>query len=388
VRKVLLFKTGPYLPVTENWIYGQISHLRRYKPMVYACNGQNLKLFPVERIRTTKFGDATQAPPVLRKLYFYAYFLFFLLTVDRPNVVHAHFGPSGQRFLVFERFIRVPLITSFYGYDVNQLTRKHPTWLKKYEHLFQKGDAFLVEGPYMKKSLIALGCPMEKVIVHHLGVDLERLAFLPRTIGESRTVRILMAASFREKKGIPYGVEAFGRFKESNREIDATLTIIGDSSGREDEEAQKRLVLRALDKYNLHGTVQMLGYQPHDVFIKELYRHHIFMAPSIVSSDWDSEGGAPVSVIEASASGMPVISTHHCDIPEVVLDGKSGFLVPERDAVSLAGRLEFLALNRGVWREMGHEGRQHIERDFDTRKQVRLLEEIYDTFSGAQSEIR
>ena len=81
-----------------------------------------------------------------------------------------------------------------------------------------------------------------------------------------------------------------------------------------------------------------------------------------------------------SASGMPILSTRHCDIPEVVVDGKSGFLVNERDIDNLTKKLEFLILNPKKWRAMGEYGRRHIETEYDIKKQVNKLEEIYDRF--------
>lgn len=376
-RRVLHFKTGPYLPMTENWIYGQISNLRRYEPIVYACAGVNQHLFPVDTIRLMKFNESTRNEKLLCKLLFYPYFLYWSGR-DRPDVAHAHFGPSGQRFLVLNHFLHIPLITSFYGYDVNQLVNTHPAWFNKYQILFRMGTCFLVEGPHMKESLVVLGCPDHKIIIHHLGVDLENIKPAPRKIGENEELKVMIAASFREKKGIPYGVEAFGLFKGANPQTKATLTIIGDTSDNPQENEQKRLILAAIERHNLGGSVTMLGYQTHEAFMRELYRHHIFLSPSIHASDGDNEGGAPVSIIEASASGMPVLATRHCDIPEVIIDGKNGYLVPERDSSALADKLAFLAFNSNIWSQMGIYGRLHIEQHYDVKRQTSVLEDIYD----------
>ena len=121
-----------------------------------------------------------------------------------------------------------------------------------------------------------------------------------------------------------------------------------------------------------------MGYQPFSVFIKELYKHHIFLSPSIQALNGDTEGGVPVSIIEASASGMPILSTTHCDIPEVVINGKSGYLVPETDTNILAEKLEFLISHPHIWPKMGQVGREHIEKNYDVVTQVQKLEEIYD----------
>jgi len=156
------------------------------------------------------------------------------------------------------------------------------------------------------------------------------------------------------------------------------LTIIGDSQGGTTGETEKKKILNIMQEYSLKDCVTMFGYQPYPVFLKELYRHHIFLHPSIHASNGDTEGGAPVSIIEASASGMPILSTTHCDIPEVVKDRESGYLVPERDIDALTERLEFLVFNPNLWNEMALNGRKHIEKNYDVKKQVQKLEEIYD----------
>jgi colanic acid/amylovoran biosynthesis glycosyltransferase len=242
--------------------------------------------------------------------------------------------------------------------------------------LFEHGDRFLVEGTHMRDSLMALGCPDEKVGVQHLGVNLERIEFRTRQPDDDQAVCVLVAGSFREKKGIPYAIEAFGRVREMNRNLQ--LTIIGDSAGAPREEREKRAILRIIEKYRLRDHVRWLGYQPYPVFMQELYRHHIFLSPSVTSTDGDTEGGVPVSIIEASASGMPILSTKHCDIPEVVLNGESGYLVQERDADALAEKLELLASNPCLWRSMGQKGREHMEREYNAKTQGERLEEIYD----------
>ncbi|MFZ2970512.1 MAG: glycosyltransferase, partial [Minisyncoccia bacterium] len=227
--------------------------------------------------------------------------------------------------------------------------------------------------------LIGLGCPEDKVTVFHLGVDLNNIKFVPRVLGSKNDeIKILIAASFREKKGIPYAVEAVGRIMKSYPEINISLTIIGDSNGRKEGEMEKRKIFKVIDRYQMKEKTRLLGYQPHSAFISELYKNHIFLHPSVQALNGDTEGGAPVSTIEASASGMPVLSTFHCDIPGIIIDGKSGFLVKERDVSALQEKLKILLTNSDLWEKMGREGRSHIEKNFDVKKQAEKLEEIYD----------
>lgn len=382
VKTVIHYKDGAFLPVTENWIYAQIMGLRRYKSIVYCHGIENSKMFPLRGIRS--FGHKTEMKnkmSLLKRFWnegirFHIFSLFYLSN-DRPVLVHAHFGHSGYAFLTFKNIFRVPLITTFYGHEVNKFPAQYPKWRKNYIKLFREGEHFLVEGPYMKKCLIELGCPEEKIAIQHIGVDLSAIKYVPRKMDEKKEARILISASFREKKGIPCAIEAFWKVKNNIQGFKMALTIIGDAGDNAAEKEEKRKILGSIEKYGLKNDVRMLGYQEHPVFIKELYDHQIFLSPSLTASDGDTEGGVPVSIIEATASGMPVLSTLHCDIPEVVMNNESGYLVPERDVNTLAEKLEFLIKNPSSWEKMGLAGRKHIEEDYDIEKQVKGLEEIY-----------
>lgn len=387
MKKILHYISGTYLTLTETWIYGQISNLKTFSPVVYSRNTDNLDIYPVDKIRSFGLKDErgglwTLSCKAWNRLFgFYPPYPFYLMK-DRPDLIHAHFGMSGYNSLFVKKAFSLPLVTTFYGLDLGQVPYQFPEWRKRYLKLFDAGDLFLLEGSHMRDCLVELGCPSEKTSVQHLGIDLDKTYYRKREPGEDETVKVLVVGSFREKKGMPYAMEAFGTVMRDNPGLKMSLTIIGDSSGKPDEEKEKSRILEAIDRYRISGSVKMLGYQPFSVLNHELYRHHIFLSPSVTAADHDTEGGAPVTIIEASASGMPVVSTLHCDIPEVVLNGKSGYLVPERDVESLAEKLDLLVRNPPAWEKMGLAGRRHIEDAYDVKKQVRKLEEIYGNLLG------
>jgi len=384
MKTVIHYKWGPYLPITEAWIYGQINNLKKYRPIVYCTDTENLDIYPTDSIRALGLSQGKSAPKyflnkAFNKIFNFCPSFYIALGKDKPALIHAHFGPSGYHFLGLKKIFKLPLITAFYGYDLGVFTRRYPKWEKRYKRLFREGEFFLAEGNHMKNCLIGLGCPRDKIIVQHQGVDLGRIQFEPRRLNRDEGVKILVFGRFTEKKGIPYAVEAFGLVKQAHPNLKLRLTIIGESDGGVQGEEEKKGIFRLIGKYNLGKNINLVGYQPQPGFLKELLYHHIFIHPSIHASNGDNEGGAPVSIIEASASGMPVLSTKHCDIPEVVIDGESGYLVAERDTDALRDRLEFLVLNPRIWEKMGLAGRKHIEQNYDIEKQICRLEEIYDT---------
>jgi len=375
-----------WLPITENWIYNQVRRLTRYAPVVYCHITMNLETFPAAKLRVLDLADAYSPGPLFniacRKLFGVWPGFWFPMRKDRPDIIHAHFGPAGYHMLGFTRRLGIPLVTTFYGADVGKLPSTRPEWRGRYAQLFREGDLFLVEGNHMGRCLAELGCPEGKIVLQRLGVELDRIPFLPRSLDGSGEVRVLVCSSFREKKGIPYAVEAFGLVRRRSPGLKLKLTIIGDRGADPEGGEEKARILSMIERYGLREDVRLLGLQPNDVFHSELRRHHLFLAPSVTASNGDTEGGAPVAVIEASASGMPVLSTRHCDIPEVVLDKESGYLVAERDSAALADRLELLASRDGDWAGMGERGRRHIERNHDVVRQAARLEDIYDGLCG------
>jgi len=384
MKTVIHYITGSYLPITETWIYGQIKSFKRYPPVVYALKTENLDIYPTEKIRCLELkddlGDLTAfLNKGWNKLFnFYPGFLFFLVK-DKPCLIHAHFGPSGYSFLRLTSMFKLPpLITTFYGCDLSMVPHQNSKWKLRYRKLSKEGDCFLVEGHYMKNCLTELGCPGEKIIVQHLGIDLKRIKFVPRKPETSGKICVLIAGSFVEKKRIPYAIEAFGRVRQAYPRLKLELTIIGDSAGVPREEKEKEKILMTVKKYELNDCVKVMGYQPYSVFLREVERYHIFLSPSVHAGDGDTKGGVPVSIIEASASGMAILSTNHCDIPEAVIDGKSGYLVPERNVDALTGKLEFLVSNPSIWGKMGEKGRKHIENHYNITTQVERLEKTYD----------
>ena len=106
--------------------------------------------------------------------------------------------------------------------------------------------------------------------------------------------------------------------------------------------------------------------------------HDILFQTSVTAANGDGEGGAPVILLDAQASGMPIVASTHADIPEYVRDGESGFLAEEKDVEGIAERILYLATRAEEWPRMGLAGRQHIEASYSAERQARALESIYD----------
>ena len=378
MSRLVAHSVKSYLFRTGSWIHAQINHLTRYRSLVITTKKRNLDIFPVEKI--CSLSDLSSLNRFFQKQYstitgFYPFF-YKVLKKHRVSILHSHFGNRGYFDLALKQKLTIPQVTTFYGHDVSLLPQEE-RWKRNFKDLFKEGDLMLAEGHYMKKALIELGCPDDKVKVQHLGINPATIPFIPRKLGTSEKVKILIAGTFREKKGITYALEACA--KVASRYGNIEITLIGDAGRSQREIDYKKEITTIISTRNLAEKINYLGFLPYPAFIEEAKNNHIFLSPSIHPSDGETEGGAPVALIEMSAYGMPIVSTFHCDIPEVVLDGKSGFLVPEKDSDALAERLEHLIEHPELWEPMGRAGRKYIEEEFNIVKQAAQLEVVYDS---------
>jgi len=231
----------------------------------------------------------------------------------------------------------------------------------------------------MGRCIVALGCPEEKLRVNHLGVSIEEIPFEPLAYRKGDPLRVLIAASFREKKGIPIALAALARLRES---VTLEITLIGDAGKGSRSQGEKRKIEAAIAEYRLGDIVRAPGYLPYAKLMAEARRHHVFLSPSITAHDGDTEGGAPVSLIDMAASGLLIVSTTHCDIPAIVRHGETGLLSEERDVDGLVANLQYLVDNPGQWDAMRTAARKHVETEFDARAQAKKLARIYGSLIG------
>jgi colanic acid/amylovoran biosynthesis glycosyltransferase len=273
---------------------------------------------------------------------------------------------------------------SFYGVDATQVPREN-RWRKRYKELFDKVDAILCEGPHMASTIQELGCPPEKTHLYHLGVDVELIKFQRPSWDRGKTLQILMAATFTEKKGIPYGLEAIAGFMKKRKDINVRVTIVGDSINSKESRREKEKINKVIQENRLENIVAMKGYCSHPELLTLATEHHLFSSPSISAVNGDTEGGAPVSIIEMAAAGLMIVSTKHCDIPNVLGERNRQLLVNERDSKALAVILEWLVENQDQWQAIGDENRLRVESEFNIRNQGPALARIYESFFEGRS---
>lgn len=285
---------------------------------------------------------------------------------SRPyDVLHCQFGnhgPSAER-LVALGATQAKLVTSFRGADLTTHLARHP---RRYRDLLARGALFLPVSRDFRDRLVAVGAPVDRVLMHHSGIDLKRFSFEPRRPPTERP-RLLFVGRLTEKKGLTYALEALAVLRRAGAEAD--LTVVG-------EGPLEPVLKSTTSTLGLDDRVRFVGGRSHDEVIAMMHASHILVAPSVTAANGDQEG-IPNVLKEAMATGLPVVSTRHSGIPELVQHGVSGLLAPERDVGALAAQLGLVLAHPERWSDMGRAGRQAVEAGFDADRLNDLLVERY-----------
>lgn len=313
---------------------------------------------------------------LLRRKEGFAYrLLYYAFKFHRNDydIIHCHFGPAGNIGAFLKKAgITGKLVTTFHGYDITTYVRKMGSGV--YKDLFDCGDMFTYNSNATRKKILDLGCPPERMTKVQMGIHLDRFKFVPRSPGPDNLIRILSVGRLVEMKGREYAIKAFAKVAKNNPDI--RYDIVGDGILRQSLE---NLIeeLDMTDKIRIHQWVSTEK-------LESLYKQsHIFLHPSVVASDGNMEGQGVV-LVEAQAVGLPVLATKHNAFTETVPDGRSGFLVPEKDTDALAEKLEYLILHPEVWDKMGKCGRDFVCQNYDIKVLNKRLIGIYSKLLSAK----
>jgi colanic acid/amylovoran biosynthesis glycosyltransferase len=359
-----------FLSYSETFIYDELRNHARWDADVFCRDRTNTERFPYQTVITP--GGAVQ-----RRVYqatSYSPTFMRALRDGGHRVLHAHYGTTAINTLLYQRYLRLPLVVTFHGFDVGVLVgpRSLEPWKARYrwlsKTLLARADAILCPSLEFQDVLARISGRPDATRLYHIGIDLSR--FRPGTTKRERP-RVVMIGRFVEKKGHLVGIEAFAT--AIARGIDAELSIIGTGP----LELQYR---EAIERHRLGDRVSMLGALDAQQVAEVLRDADVLMAPSQTARDGDRESGVIV-LKEASACGLPVIGTRHGGIPEIIDDTVTGYLVEERDAPAIAERLAAVLMSPDLRGRLGAAGRAKMEREYDVRARVADLESIYDSLS-------
>ena len=271
------------------------------------------------------------------------------------DIIHCQFGTQSYRGMAF-RHVNAPtakLITTFRGHDISSFVQQKGQ--NVYRQLFRYGDFFLTNCDFFRHKAISIGCPPDKIKVNRSGLDCDRFAYQTRSLPEDGSIQIATTGRLVEKKGIEYVIRAVAKLVPTYPYL--RYKIIGEGHLRHH-------FTEMIQELNLAKNVELMGWRNETEIVEILKNTQIFVAPSITAADGNQD--APINVLkEAMAIGLPVVSTYHGGIPELVENGKSGFLVPEKDATALADKLGYLIEHPELWSAMGKSGRKFVLQNYN-----------------------
>lgn len=296
----------------------------------------------------------------------------YILQHYQIDVVLAEYGPMGVYILDACLAARIPLVVHFHGYDAYREDTVLSKYRTLYRRMFLAASAIIAVSRDMEQQLLGLGAWPETIQYNPYGVDSKLFELATPEINPPLFVAV---GRFVDKKAPQLTLLAFHQVIQVCPE--ARLIMIGDGILWE----ASKDIAAAL---GLTQQVEFPGSLPHHEVAVTMQRARAFVQHSVQTSCGDSEG-TPVAVLEAGMSGLPVISTRHAGIKDVVIEGKTGFLVDERDVDGMAKHMLRLAQDPDLAGRMGQQAREHIAASYSMDQHIERLMCILTKCHGMNS---
>jgi colanic acid/amylovoran biosynthesis glycosyltransferase len=356
-------------------IYRQVTALREVQTFVMTKKLQNQERFPFDDIelipkpRSNPFRHGwmkfvERRPPIVYRGEYQA--LSNLLERRGAELMHIYFGHTGVHLLPVIECWKRPCVVSFHGADV-MLKAANPDYAEKLRKVFHTAPLILARSRSLERRLIALGCPPERIRINRTSLPLAQFPMIRRNAPTDGAWRFLQACRLIPKKGLTTCLRAFAAFHQAHPR--AELFIAGKGPL---QPALETLIA----EMGIRGHVHFTGFLSQADLLALYHRCHIFLHPSEMAVDENQEG-IPNSILEAMATGMPVLATRHGGIPEAVEHGRCGALVEERDHAALAEEMVKITRSPHSFSEMGALASESVAINFEQRAQIAALEAHY-----------
>jgi len=388
---VTIFSIGRFKEYPKHAILEQYKLLERtiYRPLI--PKGRFKRVLVALTLLLKNVSDAHYLIQTLNPFKYGMYALslqFFYDTVPflqkkEFDIVHCQFGPNGIKALNFQELglLTGKLITSFHGFDINEKAflswPVHYSRKGLYKDLNKACSLFTVSSFFSKQTAVNLGISPGKIEVLPVGLDTDKFKRHPQpsTSDISNKFIVLTVARLVEFKGIKYGVKAVSCIQKEFPNIE--YHILGEGEKREELEV-------LISSLNLTEHVFLHGATTQEKAIQYYQMAHTFILTGYEAADGEVETQGLV-VQEAQSMELPVIVTNAGGTPEGMLDGETGFVVPQKDTTAIAEKLRFLILNPEAGRQMGKAGRAFTVKKFDAKVQHRKLMLLYFSLLNASS---
>jgi glycosyltransferase involved in cell wall biosynthesis len=282
---------------------------------------------------------------------------------ESVDLIHTHFAwLSAIAGIVVSQLLGIPFTLTAHAYDIyglkNDLLRLATG----------AADGIVTISETNKRAILAMNPSLDsaKIRVLRCGVDLERFRPAVNPL-RTKTLEIMSVGRLMAKKGHEYLIRACAELEAQQVDFHCTIVGIGNL------EQRLRNLIREL---GLESRVDLVGPQSQEWIRDRLLHSDVFILACVTDLSGDRDG-VPVSIMEAMAMGVPVISTPVSGIPELVRDGETGLLVPERDAKELAAAVVRLQNDGGLRSRLVRNGLELISSEYDIRKNTDQLKVFF-----------
>ncbi len=284
------------------------------------------------------------------------------LVENKIEKILCEYGPSGVEMMNIAKKLNTPLIVHFHGYDAYRDDILN-SYGKNYNALFKIASSIIAVSKHMKAQLVNLGCPEYKL--HHLcyGIDASVFNFAENA---SKQVTFVSCGRFVEKKAPQLTIKAFELVLRKTP--NAKLVMIGD--GELLEECKK-----LVNDLNIASSIEFAGVLNQQQIAERFRYATAFLQHSITTAQNDSEG-TPLTIMEAMACGLPVITTKHGGITDIITDNETGFLVNEQDINGMSEKMRFIIENRKQAESIGKAASQFILNNYTLALYTQKLFEV------------
>lgn len=384
-KKKVLHLVRKKTQLKASFIYNQITYHRGFEPLIAFRKSINNKFdggFAELDLIKYKYLDLSQEETRWEKLLFKStkYLskrqvkkILDFIEQEKVDVCHFHYGTDCGIYYPLLKYLEIPSLVSFYGYDCSSFPEYMHGFGRKYlrERVFKDISVVLAMSPDMKNDLITAGCSEEKIIIHYHGADCGQF-YHQHDYQVHEKVNLLVLASLVPQKGHLFLLHSLGILIK-NGFTNFHLRIVG--TGELEVELKSFVRKEGLSDYItfvgqlIYASAEMMNeYQKADIFIH----------PSVIAQNGDKEG-IPGTLIEAMSAGIPVISTYHAGIPFVIENAKTGLLVPEWDMDALSDAIATVCENPKLREQLGVAGQNHAINELNLIEKEKELEDIYNS---------
>lgn len=369
-----MIHTNKFLPYSETFIKNHIDSFYKtnVEVTVFASEmlADGLSVMPVNAF-FLKEGALGRYHDALFKLGFLTPKVKTFLKESDVSILHSHFGQNGYASLCVAKYLQIPHVTTFHGFDVTIEDLNAPSvgvLLKKFrrdiQRLQKSGTLFVAVSDFIRSKLIDLGFDEKRVITNYLGIDLEK--FKLRSTAK-RQMKIICIARHVEYKGHQYLIEAMVRVNTVFPE--AELVIVGSGPLTD---SLKELAVKC--EINCLFTGRLSS----DEVQAELESSMVYCQPSVAIENGHEEALA-LTIVEAQAMGVPAVVFDSGGMKEALIDGESGYVVNQRDTNELGNKIIDLLTDKFKWQCFSSKAREQVERRHNLTIQNEKLKRIYTT---------